>query len=106
MTLWAFIIPVLLLAVTATIAHFRRLTYWPAVRLSFVASAAWVLPYFVALRVIFFDKTPFQWTEPFRFILIALIGGLISAALSMLIGVTFVADRRIAARDRQRDVTP
>lgn len=106
MTLWAFIIPGLLLAVTATVAHFRRAAYWPAVRLSFVASTAWVFPYFVALRVVFFDTTPFEWTDAARFVMIALIGGLIGAAISMIIGVTFVADRRIASRNELDEDAP
>jgi len=98
MTLWAFIFPGILLFMTAVMAHIRHTSYWLAVRFAFVLSAAWLTPYFVGLRIVFFDKTPFDWTEPLRFALIVVIGGLAGAVLAMLIGLAFVADRRIAER--------
>jgi hypothetical protein len=100
-TLWAFVIPVILLFVTATVAHFCRASYWPAVRLTFIASAAWLLPYFVVLSIVF-RTAAFDWTETFRLALIALLGAFLGAAMSMLIGLVFVADRRIAERSDMR----
>lgn len=105
MTLWGLIIPSFFLLLTTIAAHICHSSYWSAIRATFIASVAWLLPYFIGLFWVLLrgPTETFDLSVFFRMLVISVVGGLIAVVISIPIGLPFVSFRRFVAEERLKE---
>jgi len=102
MALWVFLVPGLLILLTAIAAHCRNDAYWSAVRWAVLATVFWLLPYSAVLRFTVARSVP-GWHDPFRLLGLVILGGMAAACIAMVVGLSFAADRHMTKPVNRKD---
>lgn len=98
MTLWAIIVPCIVLLITALVCDVRSTTFKSSLILTAKVSAVFLVGYWIALRITFGDRDGIQLYDALSLMTYLLLGEVIALFFGALWGLTSVADRGIAAR--------
>lgn len=102
MTLWGFILPLIISVIVAVVAHARVSNYWSACVRSGIVIAAFMMFWLIALKVFFWNTTEFSALQLGWYALLAAGAGVIAIGVACLVGIPFVMDRQIQSREHDR----